>query len=705
MAGVEVAALHAKEAKLLGTTRELSRRNRAGYARHAGNRRWLGGRSFTTTATPGGNGNGNGIVNKIIIVIGANGISNINKIIINIINNVIDLIATRQVDAPPRARRLRSGRRGGSVVGPRAKTDRLPRRRGAERMVEAELTGLRCAVYARFSSEGQREASIEDQVRRCRDFIESRGGTFDERLVFADRGVSGASMDRSAFSALSALATLNPPGVEVIVAEDLSRVGRDQADLHHFRRSLEYSRVRLMGVADGIDTAAAHGMLTFGMKGLVAEVFRRELSDKTRRGLDGRALAGFATGGVAYGYRLRKETSGNGKAIGSVIEIDEEQATVVRRIFGLYLEGHSLSGIAAILNKEGVSPPRVHVSGRRRGWKDSTVRAFLHNESYRGTWKYKCREWRKVPGKNKRRPAPRPESAVIVQDRPHLRVVDEDTWVAVEQRLASVRRHYKGKKSPGESSVPNRRSTYLFSSLLYCGSCGSKMTISGGGSASYYRCEAHMKRGTCKNGLSVKEVVVRESLLDEIRRRLTREDGLLHARKRIAERLGEMLRERSAERTVVQTRMQKTQAQIERLVDAIADGEASGASVKDRLKVLEAQVAQDRRTLEALDRKTVAPITLPTPEKIIGIVFEMDRRLRADPTRGREELRQYFEDGRIDLIPQPGGFYIARSKLLPLVALMQPPSVANQGGRIQDADAELADQIPRVSASSCAGRI
>lgn len=566
-------------------------------------------------------------------------------------------------------------------------------------MVDAELTGLRCAVYARFSSEGQREASIEDQVRRCRDFIESRGGAFDERLVFADRAVSGASMDRAAFSALSALATLSPPGVDVIVAEDLSRVGRDQADLHHFRRSLEFSRVRLIGVADGIDTAAAHGTLTFGLKGLVSEIYLRDLADKTRRGLEGRAHAGFATGGVAFGYRLRKETSAGGKAVGSVIEIDEQQAVIIRRIFDDYLEGHSLSDIARRLNADGVSPPRVHVSGRRRGWKDSTIRAFLHNESYRGTWKYKCREWRKVPGKDKRRPARRPDNAVIVQNRQHLRIVDEDTWVAVERRLASVRRHYKGKKAPGDASLPGRRSTYLFSSLLYCGCCGSKMTISGGGSASYYRCEAHMKRGTCKNGLSVKEEVVRESLLDELRRRLTREDGLLHARKRIAERMGEMLRERGAERAVVQSRMGKAQAQIERLVDAIADGEASGASVKDRLNLLEAQVGQDRRALEALDRRVVKPIELPTPDKVIGIVFEMDRRLRADPTRGREELRQYFEDGRIDLVPQPGGFYIARSKLLPLVPLMQPPSVANQGGRA------IADVIPRVSASSCAGRI
>ena len=56
-------------------------------------------------------------------------------------------------------------------------------------------------------------------------------------------------------------------------------------------------------------------------------------------------------------------------------------------------------------------------------------------------------------------------------------------------------------------------------------------------------------------------------------------------------------------------------------------------------------------TLEAPDRRTITPIELPMAEKIMSIVFEMDRRLRADPTRGLEELRRYFEDGCIDLIP------------------------------------------------------
>lgn len=564
--------------------------------------------------------------------------------------------------------------------------------------METELSGLKCAVYARFSSEDQREASIDDQVRRCRQFIERHGGTFDEALVFADRAVSGASMDRPMFSALSRLATATPPLIDVIVTEDLSRVGRDQADLHHFRRSLEYSRVRLIGIADGIDTAAAHGSLTFSMKGIVAEIYLRDLRDKTLRGLEGRALAGYATGGVAYGYRLRKELGEDGKPRGSVIEIDNEQAKVVRRIFQLYLDGESLSGIASILNREKVAPPRVHVKNRRVGWKDSTIRAFLHNESYAGRWRYKAREWRKVPGKNKRRPAKRRDDQTIAQDRPHLRIVDESLWSDVQERLRAVHRAYAGKKKPGDGpAIPNRRSSYLFSSLLHCAVCGSRMTICGGGSASYYRCEGHTKRRICENALSVREDIVRESILDEMRRRLLREDALKEARERLARWLGDLRRRLDAERIEVLRRIEKNEGQAERLVDAIANGTVGAADVGARLSTLRRLVDTDRKVLSSLEQKAWAPTSLPTPRDVVKIVASLQARFRTDPTRGREELRRYFEDGRIELVPQPGRFYIARSKFLPLVPLMQTPSEAlGLGGR---------DVIPRIPASSCAGRI
>ena len=74
---------------------------------------------------------------------------------------------------------------------------------------------------------------------------------------------------------------------------------------------------------------------------------------------------------------------------------------------------------------------------------------------------------------------------------------------------------------------------------------------------------------------------------------------------------------------------------------------------------------------------------LPSPDELLDLVFDISRRLTADTTRGREDLRHIFRDGRITLVPQPGGFYIAGSGVLPLVLLTTPPPRKTWEGGIQ----------------------
>jgi DNA invertase Pin-like site-specific DNA recombinase len=559
-------------------------------------------------------------------------------------------------------------------------------------MASTDLVGQRIAIYARFSSEGQREASIDDQVRRCSGFALENGGVVRDDLVFSDRATSGAGIDRPGYERMMRLATSKPRLVDVILVEDLSRLSRAQADLFTIQRLLEFSEVRLIGISDGIDTNAKHSRLTFGLKSLVSAVYLDELRDKTLRGLEGRALAGFATGGVAYGYALRKLATVDGKSVGTTIEIQEEQAQVVRRIFGLYLDGRSFSALARELNESGVAPPRVHAKGRRVGWKDSTIRAMLHNESYSGKWRYRASQWRKVPGTNRRVPVRRNDPQAILEERPHLRIVDAATWQAVQERLAAVRRFYTrtADGKPKGRAVPNRQTRYLFSSLLCCGVCGGKMIISGGSTDAYYRCEGHAKRGVCPNALSVRESLVCSGLLDELRHRLLSDQGIAYARKRLAERLGEFERERETELREHRRRLDRVVNQIDQLVNFIADGHGS-ASVAEKLRGLEREAEAERNVLATLEREGATVIRLPAPDDLLEIVFDLEKRLRADPASGREELRRIFRDGRITLVPQPAGFYIARSEILPLVLLTPPAPQEDLGGR--------------YTASSCAGRI
>jgi hypothetical protein len=130
--------------------------------------------------------------------------------------------------------------------------------------------------------------------------------------------------------------------------------------------------------------------------------------------------------------------------------------------------------------------------------------------------------------------------------------------------------------------------------------------------------------------------------------------------------------------------------QLTRLVDLVSEGEKS-RSILDRLHALEREAESAQRALSAAEKDAAAPVKLPAPEEMMRLLFDLEARLLADVSRGREELRRLFRDGRIDLVPQPGGFYVARSEILPLVVLMSPPPKGSPE--------------ERYTASSCAGRI
>jgi hypothetical protein len=76
----------------------------------------------------------------------------------------------------------------------------------------------------------------------------------------------------------------------------------------------------------------------------------------------------------------------------------------------------------------------------------------------------------------------------------------------------------------------------------------------------------------------------------------------------------------------------------------------------------------------------VAPVALPTPDEMLGLAYALEARLAGDTVRGREELRELFKDGLITLVPQPGGYYVARSAVLPLVLITKPPPEETRGG-------------------------
>lgn len=482
-------------------------------------------------------------------------------------------------------------------------------------MTSVQLSQARVAVYARFSSDRQSDASIDAQVARCTRYVTEAGGVVDPARVWTDYAISAASLQRPGLEAM--LGAVRAGAIDLIVVEDLSRLSRDQADAHTLLRDLRHRGVAVVGVADGVDTREKGSKLLYSVRAMLSEAYLDDLRDKTLRGLEQRARSGTATGGMPYGYRTVARADGT-----RGIVIDEAQAAVVRRIYDEAALGKSAATIAASLNASGVAAPR---SSRRSKptWQHTTVHSILRNRAYTGTWTYGRARWTKMPGTNTRRPVARAPHEQIRSERPELVIVDAATWEAAR---------------PRSMMVPTGRKTYLLSGLVHCGACGAPMAISGSERRTAYQCSSARSRGTCTERRTVREADLRAGVLREVAEVMRRPEVLAIAREAALEVLDAVRAGGATERAERSDRIARNMLAAKRVAAAIAAG-TPHETLQAVLGELEGQVREDRRALRALDA-AVASFELPTVEELVGAVDTLEAELAGiDVARARAALR------------------------------------------------------------------
>jgi DNA invertase Pin-like site-specific DNA recombinase len=209
---------------------------------------------------------------------------------------------------------------------------------------------MRVAIYARYSSDNQRDASIADQLRLCRLRAEKERWTVVEE--YTDHAVSGSSMIlRSGIQAL--IMDSSRGRFDMIMAEAMDRLSRDQEGIAGIFKRMTYADVKTFTLSEGEITH-----LHVGLKGTMNALFLKDLADKTRRGLRGRVEDGKYGGGLCYGYDVVKRFDASGEAVRGDRTINETEAGVVRRIFADYPDGKSSRTIAMDLNREGIAGPQ-----------------------------------------------------------------------------------------------------------------------------------------------------------------------------------------------------------------------------------------------------------------------------------------------------------------------------------------------------------
>lgn len=279
---------------------------------------------------------------------------------------------------------------------------------------------LRVATYARYSTDMQSSDSIEDQQRICHRLIADRG--WSVARDYSDAAISGASLQRSGYQRL--LDDARSGKFDVVVAESLDRISRDQEHISGFYKQMKYRDIDIVIVSQG-DVSEMH----IGFNGVISAMFLKDLAAKTHRGLEGRARKGKSAGGISYGYRVTRAFNADGTPVTGERDIIPEEAAVIARIFGEYDAGHSARTIAAGLNADAIPSPD---SGKGGGaWGPSTISGnwkrgtgILNNELYIGRLVWNRQTFVNDLGTQKRQARLNPPEDWIIEGVPDLQIID-----------------------------------------------------------------------------------------------------------------------------------------------------------------------------------------------------------------------------------------------------------------------------------------
>jgi len=434
---------------------------------------------------------------------------------------------------------------------------------------------MNAVIYARYSSDNQREESIEGQLRECKEYADQNGITVVRTYI--DRALSAKTDSRPQFQQMihdSATHTF-----EAVLVWKLDRFSRNRYDSAHYKRILKNNRVHVVSVTEPISNTPEGIMLESLLEGM-AEYYSAELAEKVSRGHKENALkAKFNGGPVPLGYRIDSEHH---------YQIDPTTAPVVQEAFQRYAAGESIRSIIESLNARGIRNSR----GNR--FTKNSFQTLLKNRRYLGEYRYK--------------------DTVIPDAIPAI--IDPECFDAVQRRCEIHR------QAPAHNKADVH---YLLTTKLFCGKCGTMMAGQSGRSHTgtvhcYYKCGTRKRSG--KEACSLKPV--RKEPLEQFVVK-TALEKVLNDRviDLLADKLLEYQSKKNTRLPVLQAELKEVKRRIDNLVAAIEQGILT-PSTKSRMEELEQQ-REELETSVLQEQIETPPITREQ------ILFWFDQFCYGDP--------------------------------------------------------------------------
>lgn len=363
------------------------------------------------------------------------------------------------------------------------------------------------ALYCRLSNEDDLDGesnSIQNQRTLLQKYAEDHG--FRNIRFFVDDGYTGTNFNRPAMQEMLSLVEAGQIGT--IIVKNMSRFGRDYLQVGHYTEIVFPSRnVRFIAVNDGVDSE--HGDSDFTpVRNLFNDFYAKDTSRKVRAVIRAKGMRGEHLNRPPYGYLEDPIQKGHWM-------IDPETAPIVKRIFGLAMEGKGHESIAAILEKDRILMPTA-VYKQRHGkplpahpyhWSDATVGAILERIEYTGctcnfkTYSKSYKLKKRIPNK--------PEDMVIT-DGTQEPIVPKALWDRVQELRQQRHRSLQRAERQG-----------MFAGITFCADCGKRMHFatckSFEGKQDHYVCSGYKSgRGECTCHF-IREEVLRDIVLERIR--------------------------------------------------------------------------------------------------------------------------------------------------------------------------------------------
>jgi len=425
--------------------------------------------------------------------------------------------------------------------------------------------------------------------------------------IFSDRAISGATNHRPGFQSL--LQAARAGEFDIVVAEALDRISRDQEHIAGMFKQMNFLGVRIITLSEG-----EINELHVGLKGTMNALFLKDLAAKIKRGQKGRALQGRVTGSLAYGYRVVKKIGPDGDPERGLREIDLASAKIINRIFDAYSSGRSARVIAKTLNEEGIPGPTGGA------WNASTINGsqkrrdgILSNETYIGRLIYNRQSFFKDPATGKRIPRLNPPDQWIVTEAPELRIVSDELWAAAQSVKAQFSR------LPIDLCHRPKR---LLSGLCTCGVYGGAFTVIG---TNRMGCSTNRDRGTCDNGRTISVPRLENRVLGGLAQALEAPEYAEVYEEEFRKAYSELVL--AGDSTHESGHSADEVAARDRKIAALVAAIEAGGRIEPLLKRLQALVAEKAEATTPAPENSPKKPTPPIPEDVLTLFRDQLRNL------------------------------------------------------------------------------